>query len=96
MSYTFSHKGLNLWRMEFLISYLLQLICSLHFYCSDKLRASRTAISSADISNEYTLGVPGEAFVFNHCHNKVATAEASGLTGDTSQLEQFIREYVEP
>ncbi|KAL3819249.1 hypothetical protein ACJIZ3_005154 [Penstemon smallii] len=60
----------------------------------DKLRASRTALSSADISNEYTLGTPGEAFAFSQCQNKVTIAEASGLTNDISQLEQFIREYV--
>ncbi|XP_022881713.1 signal recognition particle receptor subunit beta-like [Olea europaea var. sylvestris] len=61
----------------------------------DKLRSSRAALSSADIANEYTLGVPGEAFAFSQCHNKVTVAEASGLTGDLSQLEQFIREHVQ-
>ncbi|KAL8532559.1 hypothetical protein ACS0TY_008954 [Phlomoides rotata] len=60
----------------------------------DKLRTSRTAVSSADVTNEYTLGVPGEAFVFSQCVNKVTVAEASGLTSDLSQLEQFIRECV--
>ncbi|KAL0336132.1 UNVERIFIED_CONTAM: hypothetical protein Sradi_4825100 [Sesamum radiatum] len=60
----------------------------------DKLRASRTALSSADITNEFSLGVPGEAFAFSQCQNKVTVAEASGLTSDISQLEQFIREYV--
>ncbi|KAK2966532.1 hypothetical protein RJ640_019061 [Escallonia rubra] len=62
----------------------------------DKLRASRTALSAADISNEFTLGVPGETFAFSQCHNKVTVAEASGLTGDISQLEEFIREHVKP
>ncbi|KAL8519101.1 hypothetical protein ACS0TY_010149 [Phlomoides rotata] len=62
----------------------------------DKLRTSRTALSSADVTNEYTLGVPGEAFTFSQCVNKVTVAEASGLTGDISQLELFIREYVKP
>ncbi|KAK9277024.1 hypothetical protein L1049_006563 [Liquidambar formosana] len=62
----------------------------------DKLRASRTAVSSADIADEFTLGVPGEAFAFSQCHNKVTVGEASGLTGEISQLEQFIREYVKP
>ncbi|KAA8550188.1 hypothetical protein F0562_001872 [Nyssa sinensis] len=62
----------------------------------DKLRASRTAISAADIANEYTLGVAGEPFSFSQCHSKVTVAEASGLTGDVSQLEQFIREHVKP
>ena len=66
----------------------------LYFLCSDKLRASRSAISSADIANEFTLGVPGEPFSFSQCLNKVTTAEASGLTGEVCQLEQFIRELV--
>ncbi|KAI4328210.1 hypothetical protein L6164_020582 [Bauhinia variegata] len=60
----------------------------------DKLRASRSAISDADVTNEFTLGVPGEPFSFSQCVNKVTTAEASGLTGEISQLEQFIRENV--
>ncbi|GER51535.1 signal recognition particle receptor subunit beta [Striga asiatica] len=60
----------------------------------DKLRASRTALSSADVTNEHTLGVPGEAFAFHHCINKVTVAESSGLTGDISQLEQFVRQHV--
>ncbi|KAM0937578.1 putative small GTP-binding protein [Dioscorea sansibarensis] len=62
----------------------------------DKLRASRTAVSSADVTNEYTLGVPSEVFTFSQCHNKVAVADASGLTGEVSQVEQFIREQVKP
>ncbi|KAG9154812.1 hypothetical protein Leryth_020089 [Lithospermum erythrorhizon] len=62
----------------------------------DKLRASRTAVSSADIATEFTLGVPGEAFAFSQCSNKVVIGEASGLTGETSQLEMFIREHVQP
>ncbi|XP_042508392.1 signal recognition particle receptor subunit beta-like isoform X2 [Macadamia integrifolia] len=62
----------------------------------DKLRTSRNAISDADIANEFTLGVTGEAFTFSHCHNKVTVAEASGLTGDIVQVEQFIREHVKP
>ncbi|KAG9145383.1 hypothetical protein Leryth_008303 [Lithospermum erythrorhizon] len=60
----------------------------------DKLRASRTTVSAADIANEFTLGIEGEAFSFTQCHNKVVIAEASGLTGDISQLEQFIRDHV--
>ncbi|XP_010904569.1 uncharacterized protein [Elaeis guineensis] len=62
----------------------------------DKLRTSRNVISSADIANEYTLGVPGEAFTFSQCRNKVTIAEASGLTGEVSQVKQFIRDHVEP
>ncbi|KAK7384876.1 hypothetical protein VNO78_30579 [Psophocarpus tetragonolobus] len=60
----------------------------------DKLRVSRSAISTADIANEFTLGVPGEQFSFTQCSNKVTTADASGLTGEISQLEEFIREHV--
>uniref|UniRef100_M1BVH2 Signal recognition particle receptor subunit beta n=1 Tax=Solanum tuberosum TaxID=4113 RepID=M1BVH2_SOLTU len=61
-----------------------------------KLRTSRTVVSDAHISNEYTLGVPGEPFAFSQCHNRVIVAEASGLTGEISQLEKFIRENVKP
>ncbi|XP_073059264.1 uncharacterized protein [Primulina eburnea] len=62
----------------------------------DKLRASRTALSSADITSEHSLGVTGETFTFSQCVNKVTVSEASGLTGDVTQLEQFIREHVKP
>ncbi|KAK7244401.1 hypothetical protein RIF29_39222 [Crotalaria pallida] len=62
----------------------------------DKLRASRSAISDADIANEFTLGVPGEPFSFTQCSNKIITAEAAGSTGEISQLEEFIREFVKP
>ncbi|XP_072982352.1 uncharacterized protein [Typha latifolia] len=62
----------------------------------DKLRTSRNAISTADITNEFMLGVPGELFTFAQCRNKVAVAESSGLTGEVSQVEQFIREHVKP
>lgn len=62
----------------------------------DKLRTSRTAVSDADISSEFTLGVPGEAFSFSQCINKVTVAEASALTGEILPLEQFIRERVKP
>ena len=79
--------------MSFLIIYLICLF--LPFY-SDKLRASRSAISAADISNDFTLGVPGEAFAFTQCRNKVTVADASGLTGEVAQVEQFIREHVKP
>ncbi|XP_058099232.1 uncharacterized protein LOC131243721 isoform X2 [Magnolia sinica] len=60
----------------------------------DKLRVSRTGASAADIADEFTLGVSGEPFVFSQCLNKVMLAESSGLTGEISQVEQFIREYV--
>lgn len=60
----------------------------------DKLRASRTAVSEADVANEYTLGAPGKVFGFVQCQNKVTVAEASALTGEVSEVEQFIREHV--
>ncbi|CAI9769665.1 unnamed protein product [Fraxinus pennsylvanica] len=41
---------------------------------NDKLRSSRTALSSADIANDYTLRIPGEAFAFSQGQNKVAVA----------------------
>ncbi|TYJ41165.1 hypothetical protein E1A91_A03G002300v1 [Gossypium mustelinum] len=62
----------------------------------DKLRASRSAISAADISNDFTLGVPEEPFTFSQCRNKVTVAESSGLTGEVGQVEQFIWECVKP
>lgn len=62
----------------------------------EKLRASRTAISDADITSEYTLGVAGQPFAFSQCQNKVTLAEASALTGDISQVEEFIRLHVKP
>ena len=63
---------------------------------SDKIRASRSSVSAADIGNEFKVGVVGEAFAFSQCDNKVSVAEASGLTGEITQLEQFIREHVRP
>lgn len=63
---------------------------------TEKLKASRTAISTADIADEFSLGVEGEPFTFSQCQNKVAVGEASGLTGEISQLEQFIRDHVKP
>ncbi|GLT86479.1 hypothetical protein SLE2022_046180 [Rubroshorea leprosula] len=62
----------------------------------DKLRASRSAVSEADIANDFTIGVPGEAFALSQCNNKVTIAETSGLTGEVAQVEQFIRKHVKP
>ncbi|CAH8386695.1 unnamed protein product [Eruca vesicaria subsp. sativa] len=62
----------------------------------EKLRVSRSAVSTADIANDLTLGVEGEVFSFSHCLNKVTVAEASGITGETEQVQEFIREYVKP
>ncbi|KAK8483260.1 hypothetical protein V6N11_028536 [Hibiscus sabdariffa] len=74
----------------------MHLIYLLLPFCNDKLRASRSAILAADISNDFTLGVPGEAFSFSQCRNKVTVAESSGLTGEVAQVEQFIRECLNP
>lgn len=74
----------------------LKYVFFLSLCISDKLRASRTAISAADVSNEYTLGVPGEPFKFSQCHNKVIVGESSGLKGEVAELEEFIRENVKP
>ncbi|XP_066356198.1 uncharacterized protein [Miscanthus floridulus] len=60
----------------------------------NKLRESRNAISSADITDEVQLGVPGEAFNFSQCQNKVVVAEGAGTTGNVLAVEQFIREHV--
>ncbi|KAF8701898.1 hypothetical protein HU200_033226 [Digitaria exilis] len=60
----------------------------------NKLRESRTAISSADISDEVQLGVPGESFNFSQCLNRVTVAEGAGSTGNVSAVEEFIREHV--
>jgi signal recognition particle receptor subunit beta len=46
------------------------------------------------MSGGLKIGISGEAFAFTQCHNIVNVAEASGLTGDISQLEYFIREHV--
>ncbi|CAN8237211.1 unnamed protein product [Cochlearia groenlandica] len=62
----------------------------------EKLRASRSAVSTADIANDFTIGIEGEAFSFSHCYNKVTVAEASGLAGKTVQVQDFIREYIKP
>ncbi|CAH9112254.1 unnamed protein product [Cuscuta epithymum] len=60
----------------------------------EKLRHSRTAVSDADISNEFTLGTPGEPFTFSQCVNKVVVEEGSALTGEITQIAAFIRENV--
>lgn len=77
-------------------TYIFEFVLSFQLLHSDKLRASRTAVSAADIANEYTLGVVGETFAFSQCNNKVTVADSSALTGDISQLEQFIRDHVKP
>ncbi|CAA0814125.1 signal recognition particle binding [Striga hermonthica] len=59
-----------------------------------ELRTSRTLLSSADITNEYTLGQPGEAFAFSQCSNDISVRESSGLTSDISRLEQLNREHI--
>ncbi|EFH50881.1 predicted protein [Arabidopsis lyrata subsp. lyrata] len=46
--------------------------------------------------NDFSIGIEGEVFSFSHCYNKVTVAEASGLTGETVQIQDFIREYIKP
>ncbi|CAL1357114.1 unnamed protein product [Linum trigynum] len=62
----------------------------------DKLRTSRSAVSDADVANDHTLGIPGKAFSFSQCTNKVSIGEASGLTSKIADVEQFIRDNVKP
>ncbi|ONK80191.1 uncharacterized protein A4U43_C01F14910 [Asparagus officinalis] len=50
----------------------------------DKLRTSRTAISTVDITNEHNLGVPAEAFTFSQCVNKITVAESSAEIDESS------------
>ncbi|KAL6195991.1 hypothetical protein ACLB2K_031608 [Fragaria x ananassa] len=59
----------------------------------DKLRASRSAISTADIANDFTLGVIGEPFSFPQCQNKVKVAEGAGIDDNLIEVEQFIRDH---
>ncbi|KAF3784957.1 Signal recognition particle receptor subunit beta [Nymphaea thermarum] len=62
----------------------------------EKLRTSRIALSAADIANEFMLGIAGQPFTFYHCHNKVTVTDASGITGEISEIEEFIRDHVIP
>uniref|UniRef100_A0A7N0VF05 Signal recognition particle receptor subunit beta n=1 Tax=Kalanchoe fedtschenkoi TaxID=63787 RepID=A0A7N0VF05_KALFE len=62
----------------------------------EKLRASRTAVSDADLTSEITLGIPGQPFAFSQCQNPVTVGEGSGLNGELYQLEQFLRTQVKP
>ena len=78
---TFSERGTKC---------MMVLLC-----CRNKLRKSRSAISSADVSSEIYLGLEGEdLFNFTQCSNKITVAEVSALTGKVEQVEQFIREHV--
>lgn len=63
---------------------------------SNKLRLTRSAISSADVTSEISLGVEGEPFKFSQCVNQVSTAEISALNGQVEEVERFIREQVKP
>lgn len=86
----------NIWSFFHLLFISANFIWLLLSSYSDKLRVSRSAVSDADVTNEFTLGVAGEPFSFSQCYNEVTTAEASGINGEISQLEQFIRKYVKP
>ncbi|KAK0582516.1 hypothetical protein LWI29_026456 [Acer saccharum] len=53
----------------------------------DKLRTSRSEISAADVSNDFTLGGTRRGLCIlseSQCHNNVTVTEASGLTGEVS------------
>ncbi len=63
---------------------------------SNKLRLTRSAISSADVTSEISLGVEGEPFKFSQCVNQVSTTEMSALNGQVEEVERFIREQVKP
>ncbi|CAM8883568.1 unnamed protein product [Rhodiola kirilowii] len=56
----------------------------------DKLYGPGTSVS-ADM-----LVTTRKAFSFSDCPNRVTLAIASGLTGDVSQVEEFIREHITP
>ncbi|KAK1572016.1 hypothetical protein Q3G72_026299 [Acer saccharum] len=45
----------------------------------DKLRTSRSAISEADVSNDFTLGVPGEAFAFSQSLSAITMLQLQKL-----------------
>eukprot|EP00897_Mesotaenium_endlicherianum_P006380 jgi/Mesen1/5770/ME000292S04832 len=60
----------------------------------DKLRASRSAISDADLTSEVLLGTEGESFKFTQCANKVSAVEASVKENNLKEIEAFIREQV--
>jgi hypothetical protein len=57
---------------------------------------TRSAISSADVTSEISLGVEGKPFKFSQCVNQVSTAEMSALNGQVEEVERFIREQVKP
>eukprot|EP00250_Pteridium_aquilinum_P019162 c24324_g1_i2 orf=375-1157(+) len=58
----------------------------------DKLRVTRTAVSDADMTSEVFIGKEGEPFKFTQCLNNVTVAEASVVTGQMTEIHQFIRE----
>ncbi|KAI5073674.1 hypothetical protein GOP47_0011687 [Adiantum capillus-veneris] len=60
----------------------------------DKLRVTRTAVSEADMTSEVSIGKEGVPFKFTHCVNKVMVTEASVVTGQMTDIYQFIREQV--
>lgn len=69
----------------------------MHSFCdSNKLRMTRSTVSTADITSEIFLGVEGEPFKFSHCTNQITIAEVSVLTGKVEEVEKFIREHVKP
>ncbi|KAB2632273.1 signal recognition particle receptor subunit beta-like [Pyrus ussuriensis x Pyrus communis] len=53
-----------------------------------------TAHSKEFILKQWRRKSLGERFAFSQCQNKVTVGEASGLGGEISQVEQFIRDNI--
>lgn len=59
------------------------------------MRKSRRGGSDADITSDVYLGIEGTPFKFTDLKdNKVTIAEASALTGNTEEIEKFMRKHV--
>ncbi|PRQ32871.1 putative signal recognition particle receptor, beta subunit [Rosa chinensis] len=52
-----------------------------------QLEKKLSAISTADIADDFTLGVLGKPFSFPQCQNKVKVDEAAGITGNITQVQ---------
>ena len=58
--------------------------------CSKKLHPTQNALCDADAASEATLG-KGEPFKLAHCANRVTVEEASVITNQIMNIEEFIR-----
>ena len=59
--------------------------------CSKKLHLTQNALCDADAASEATLGKEGEPFKLAHCANRVTVEEASVITNQIMNIEEFIR-----